>query len=297
MATKWNKAVSVKKLAIYSMIERVLSRRRLWKLGRFLYQGARRELMNHPEHNGEYALFDWLKPHWRQIAGPLRFVDIGANFGDWSVRLIETLGREAERTEVIAFEPAPAQAERALSNLSMNAQGATVSLERSAVAEEAGSVDFEVTGADTGNSGIATSTDSPSQTRISVPCVTLDSFVETRWDGDIALIKVDTEGNDFNVIKGAAGLFDGRRIELMQFEYNWRWIAFRNTLQDVFQFLKGRDYALGVLTRQGVEIHDSWHPELERYFETNFLIVRRDLVGTLPARAMRMGRDNVPVAA
>lgn len=280
-----------KKLALYQALESVLSRRRLWKLGRYLYQGARRELVNHPDLNGEYALFDRAIPHWRASEGELLFLDVGANFADWSVKLLDRLGDIRSRARIIAFEPAPAQADRAQASIESAARGARVALERSAVGAESGLVTFDVTGEGTGNSGIATG--AARGEAIEVPLLRLDDYPPIAGDAAIPLVKVDTEGNDFNVIRGAQALFDSQRIEMLQFEYNWRWLAFGHVLREVFEWMSGRGYTIGLLTQDAIELHAEWHPELDRFFETNFVIVRDDLIDRLGATRMRFGRDNV----
>ena len=279
------------KLKAYSALEAVTSRALLWKLGRFLYQGARRDLVNQPDVNGEYALFGWMGRHWREGNEPLVFLDVGANFGCWSAQLLGELGEARKRTTVIAFEPAPMQAERATATLAEVAPPAMVHVRREAVAERSGTVNFAVTGNTTGNSGIAVKDTAPGQIS-EIRCVTLDEAAAEC--PAIQMVKVDTEGNDYNVIAGAARLLAERRIGILQFEYNVRWIDFRRTLRDVFELIDGTGYAIGMLHQSGVDLHDEWHFELERFFESNWLLVRKDLIGCLPAKAFEIGRGNVP---
>jgi hypothetical protein len=91
----------------------------VWRVGRFFYLGARRELVNDPATNGEYALikrvFDALLNEHRlsgATSAPreIVFIDVGANIGEWTCRALaeaENAGLSAI-TRVHAFEPAPA---------------------------------------------------------------------------------------------------------------------------------------------------------------------------------------------
>ena len=36
---------------------------------------------------------------------------------------------------------------------------------------------------------------------------------------------------------------------------------------------KGTSYSIGKLTPVGIEIYENWHPELEKYFEGNYIIL------------------------
>jgi hypothetical protein len=129
---------------------------------------------------------------------------------------------------------------------------------------------------------------------IEVEIVTLDRICAERGYAYVDFVKVDTEGNDFNVIVGARGLLDKQAIGILQFEYNWRWIAFGHSLFEVFKFLEGREYVLGRLTQTGIEVYDVWHPELDRYIETNYVLVHRDRLDALPYVAMSFDNSNVP---
>lgn len=114
---------------------------------------------------------------------------------------------------------------------------------------------------------------------------------------EILLIKIDTEGNDFNIICGSQRLLQEGRVMVVQFEYNWRWVGFGHWLQSVFRFIKSHDYALGLLTQDGVEVHDQWHSELERYNETNYVLIRKDILPLLPHRRVVFTVSNTVKAA
>ncbi len=71
-------------------------------------------------------------------------------------------------------------------------------------------------------------------------------------------------------------------IDLVQFEYNWRWIEARSFLRDVFQLVLPLGYSLGKVTGRGIECYEAWHPEFETFKEGNYLLFREPLPASLP---------------
>src|SRR5476651_68115 len=103
------KLAVMRTLTLYGMVERILGRRLVWRLGRWLYAGSRRELQNDPLVNGEYQLQSWLLAGARNDK-PLLFIDVGANIGNWTDVLLAKLKTSfSGRYRIHVFEPAPAQ--------------------------------------------------------------------------------------------------------------------------------------------------------------------------------------------
>ena len=57
-----------------------------------------------------------------------------------------------------------------------------------------------------------------------------------------ALVKIDTEGHDLTVLRGARAMLAEHRIAVVQFEYNHRWVFARAFLRDAFEFLADLGY-------------------------------------------------------
>ena len=102
-----------------------------------------------------------------------------------------------------------------------------------------------------------------------------DNFLAQRQIEKVVFVKSDAEGHDFNIICGASDMFERGRVEVWQFEYNHRWLAEKRHLKDVFEFIADKPYRLGKLHNNGIEIYDKWHPELERFFEANYVLIKR----------------------
>jgi hypothetical protein len=99
----------------------------------------------------------------------------------------------------------------------------------------------------------------------------LDQYADEKEIARFRLVKVDTEGHDFKVLMGATGLLQSGRIDVVQFEYNTRWIDARCFLRDAFDLLMSASYRVGKVTPIGIEFYEDWHPELETFREGNYL--------------------------
>ncbi len=266
----------------------------MMRAGRYLYLGARRELINDPKINGEYALMRWCMA--AAPASPaLAHFDIGSNLGDWSAELLALL--PAGDHVVHAFEPVPEQFEGIKGRFRDAAAAGKLTAHQLAIADRAGTTSFTLSGGVAGTSAIVNEDAAIPGETISVALDTLDQFVEHRKIGAIGLVKVDTEGNDFNVMAGAKQLLMDGRIAVLQFEYNWRWVAFGHMLHSVFKLVAPMPYKLARLTPSTLEVYDDWHPELERFFETNFALVHVDFLDKIPHQRVKFRLDNTQVAA
>lgn len=284
------KAMSV---APYALAELLLGRALAWRLGRWLYTGSRRELQNQPSINGEYLLLRaWASAH-ASDTGHVTIVDVGANHADWTAAGLHELQSAGQRPIAWAFEPAVNQRAEISRRLGVYIEDGSLHLDARAVGAADGPARFLVTGKDTGSSSLMADGDTAGG--IDVDVVRLDT-VFANSPAMLDFVKVDTEGNDFNVIIGARNLFDAERIGILQFEYNWRWVAFRCFLKDVFDFIEGRPYHIGRLTKDGIEIYGSWHPELERFIETNYVLIHERIMFSVPYRSATFDQRNVVVS-
>jgi hypothetical protein len=116
-----------------------------------------------------------------------------------------------------------------------------------------------------------------------VATITLDSYAEQSGVARFALVKIDAEGHDLAVLRGARDLLADHRIAVAQFEYNHRWVLARFFLRDAFEFLLGLGYRVGKLTPRGVEFYPGWDADLETFVEGNYLACDPKVAAELPA--------------
>lgn len=261
----------------------------LWRLGRKVYCNARREVVNQPHRNGEW----WLLRRVIQTStgdGSLVFLDIGANKGEWSARALQVAAQHGKSCEIHAFEPASATHAFLEERFAGIGQ---VFAHRLALSDEAAERSFFVVEDFAGTNSLY-EPDRPAKQE-TVRTMSVDQFA-TEWNiQDICMAKSDTEGHDFAVLQGARDSLRAGRIRVWQFEYNWKWVMARHFLKDVFDFIRGLPYAIGKLYGDGIEVFDDWHPELERFFEGNYvLILKGDALQALCTHLSLDERTNAP---
>ena len=282
------------------IIEKIIGRKTFWRVGRFLSSWARREGPNDPRTNGEYRVVNetvgWLAKS--ACDQQIIFFDVGANHGDWSRHLIEESNTLGMNPLVHLFEPSPGQAKTIEHQLQAYMSTGRVVLHRLAVGSKSGNADFCVTGEATGNgtlfNGENIRPDKGSE-RISVTMVSLDDFVVESLPADTQLcIKCDVEGWDKAVLVGSVELLRRGRVVWFQFEYNYLWIDQRCFLKDIFAIAKETGYSVAKITTDGLEIYEDWHPELERFVEVNYVLIRQDFINVITSKRFQFSSYNVP---
>lgn len=223
-----------------------------------------------PTVNGE----SWLL---RKFNGTItHFVDVGANVGEWT-ELVLSSNRSAEG---LCFEPAPS----ALSVLQTRARDwPKVSIRPAAVGDVAGTMRFLDYGNGALTSGEASVVEEDGRTanRLTVPVVTLDEECAAAGWGEIDLLKVDAEGNDWRVLRGAQRLLRKRAIRVVQFEYGAFWIRSGGTLTSTISFLEGCGYSVFRLRKWGLSAVEL--PRYGEYFRySNYVAVRSGDAGLAP---------------
>jgi FkbM family methyltransferase len=263
-------------------------RRLSWRLGRRLYTSARGEqIAAEIDSDGEAYL------QARVIANVtetrLQVLDVGANQGDWTRRFIAQLPddrRARDRVHVDLFEPVPATRERLAATLTSIDSVEFCQVHDLALSDMAGRFEMAVMSETGGTNSLHFdgSSEAPPGGWVSVETQTLSAFCAAHGVTHIHLMKCDTEGHDFKVIKGARDLLAARCIDVLQFEYNHRWVFSRSFLKDVFEIVKGLPYRVGKLEPRSIEVYATWHPELERFFQSNYVLVNEAVLGWFSMR-------------
>jgi FkbM family methyltransferase len=109
-----------------------------------------------------------------------------------------------------------------------------------------------------------------------VEVVTLDNFCRQMNISNIRLLKIDTEGFELEVLKGAKDLISRQAIEIVQFEFNEMNPYTRVFLRDFIEILPG--YRLYRLLPAGLLPLEPYVPlEHELFAFQNVIAVRRDV--------------------
>jgi FkbM family methyltransferase len=193
------------------------------------------------------------------------FVDVGANVGEWLAEIVREKG--AATFLAVAFEPSASAYQRLRQCFGNDAR---IELVNQAVGDAAGSADFfEELRAGKGSTIVAQFTRAAGTTH-TVDVTTLDEEIARRNWEHVDFLKIDAEGYDFRVLKGARSLLADRRIGIVQFEYNRAWQLAGDTLFGALTLLRGCGYDVYVLKRDGLYTLD--YTLYEEYFEySNFV--------------------------
>jgi FkbM family methyltransferase len=260
----------------------------LWRLGRKLYRYARLEGANDARINGEHWLLDAVVARAERDTR-LTLLDVGGHLGHWTQAALDRLSQHRRAGEVHVFEPTQSS-ERWLAR--RFAGEPRVRLRPCALSERPGTAALYVVG---DLVGINSLVDMQVGTPTPVDVTSVDAYLNDHHIERVTLLKSDTEGNDLAVLRGGVGALSAGRIDVWQFEYNSRWVYARAFLRDVFELALDKPYVLGKLHAAGIELFDEWHPELERFFETNFVLLRKGTPFEQLGRRARFDRSNVAV--
>ena len=247
---------------------RVAGRRTVVRTARYILSRARLDYPNDMSTNGESALQRWIL-RFSQAGEQIHVADVGANVGRWSKSMLaaaSTAGRETE-LRLHAFEPDS----RAFARLAETLDGRQASLSKTALSDRQGTSPFYVVAPAAGTNSLYSVPEANPVPQENVVTTTLDSYAEQSGVARFALVKIDAEGHDLAVLRGARTLLAEHRIAVAQFEYNHRWILGRFYPRDAFEFLLALGYQVGKLTPRGVEFYPGWDADLETFVEGNYL--------------------------
>jgi FkbM family methyltransferase len=275
---------------------KVLGRGQLARLARFVTNAVRLDVPNDMAHNGETLVVERvLQAHTGP--GPAVILDCGANVGHYSLMVLRTATRLSRKVELHAFEPSAFTFARLKENLEAAGFKGGVHLHPLALSNvPADAAVFRDNRAGGGTNTLVGAGDAKGAGQEKVAVSTLDHFCERQGIETVSLLKVDTEGNDYNVLRGGQKLFADGRLQVVQFEYNHRWIYARHFLRDAFEFLCDWQYQIGKVTPEGVEFYREWHPELEKFVEGNYVACREETRSLLPRIVWWGELINIPPA-
>ncbi len=168
-------------------------------------------------------------------------IDVGANHGEYSQALLKNTG-----ATVIAFEPHP-QTYRALSALQSRYPDRLLAVNEG-IADVEGRLELHWGS----NSQLASFSSEVlaigyvgacNVNRCETPVTTLDAFFAgpgRRFGGlDITLLKIDTEGFEYEVLRGARRTLAQRRPKFVQIEFNHHQLFRGHTLYSMSRLLEG----------------------------------------------------------
>jgi FkbM family methyltransferase len=190
-------------------------------------------------------------------SGPHRFLDVGANEGQTAIRLLH----QFPEAEIHSFEPVPTTFEQLTRRL---AQYEGVKTINSAVGDLVGRSTLSL-GAASGHNGFYAR--GPG---VEVSVTTIDAYAKENSLGNIDLLKIDVEGHEPAVLRGATHLLRSNQIDfvLCECEFETRIEEPHGDFVEVYQLLQPLGYRIVAFYAGGVdELGWRWGDVLFRHVE------------------------------
>lgn len=224
-----------------------------------------------PEFNGEYHIIDHLiKP------GNIVF-DVGANIGMWSKKILSSI----PNIKVYSFEPVGELFEILKNNLS-NYTG--INIHNIAISDKQSIRNFYYYNKSLETSGLSSFYRRPlpeylnemEPVELEIKTETLDSFCEEFDIARIDYLKIDTEGGELDVLKGAESLLQKKLVVAIQFEYGGTYADAGITLKQVIEALQQYNFHIYRILPNGLIYIKEWLNSLETYRYSNYLAINPD---------------------
>lgn len=209
---------------------------------------------------------------WDEVEAPVIF-DVGANKGQFAMSVREVLAKDGV---VHSFEPSRSAAEAYLQLLGDDPR---FILHRHALglndgnavlyADQPGSELGSMTRRDTSTHGIE-----HGSIEEHVTVRSLDNIMDELNLQTIDLLKIDVEGHEWDVLKGATRTFDSRRIGMVQFEFGGANVDTRTFFRDLFRFFSLHHFAICriISAKRLYRIH-RYTDRLEQFRCANYLAI------------------------
>ncbi len=105
---------------------------------------------------------------------------------------------------------------------------------------------------------------------------TLDDFTKEHVIERVGLLKIDTEGNEYNVLQGAHSLISNNKIDLVHFEFNEMNVISRVFLRDFIKLLPDFNF-YRLLPKGFLPLHYDHSLMMELFSYQNIVAIRKDI--------------------
>jgi len=225
----------------------------------------------YPENSGEYDVLKKVAKFYKDKK--IVFFDVGANTGYYAKKVVEIF---ADRTDLYCFEPSAFTYQKLIANL-----GTSVNASQIAFSSKTGSSVLHLDKEGSGMASLEDTTYAPPfgiETTMTeaVPTETIDHFCTTHSIFHLHFLKMDVEGHEYAVLKGAEKMLKGKSIDFIQFEFGRVNIDSGVSLKMFYKLLY-QDYYIYRIMHTGLVQQFEYNYEYEIYLGTNFIAVSKQL--------------------
>jgi FkbM family methyltransferase len=220
----------------------LFARKAFYKVNLLLYKLSMTGIGIHNYENdhvsGEKAFIKYMKTKNGFKDGVI--LDVGANVGHYAIML----RKNNIKLPIFAFEPHPVAYKKLEQAASLHQ---FIPVKRGAGEISTKAVIYDYAG-NTGSEHASMYKEVISELRnsaveeVSIDLVSIDHFVTENNISKIALLKIDTEGHELNVLKGARMTLAKGMVEVIQIEFNEMNVISRTFFKDIIDILPGYDF-------------------------------------------------------
>ncbi|TKC08177.1 FkbM family methyltransferase [Pedobacter polaris] len=241
---------------------------RLFKLKNVIYPlwEDRKIYLNFDSFHGMWLMYNYIVD-WEEFNFISRFLkpddqvgDVGSNMGFYTI----WMSKFVKTGKIHAFEPDDINFNRLKDNVNINALSETVAINNLIVSEIDGTLNF-TTELD-GENHITEQLNGKNAPKKSVR---LDTYATKEHISDFKFIKIDTEGFELSVLKGAEKLLDDKLIKVIQLEINEGLKNANIKPEELVAYLSSKAYKLCRYDVSTNQLHNvDYQKSRENYFAT-----------------------------
>lgn len=238
----------------------------VYRLARRIVDRRRGDNDSYSDTNGELRVMRAFLPRAKVV------FDVGANVGDWAIEALQI----APEATLHCFEPGSAT----FAKLRQRALPGDVRLNPVALGAVSEERTYFVFGEGRGTNSLYLRDGLENNAAVgseSVPVITTDDYCAREGIERIDFLKIDVEGHEIDVLKGARQLLAAGRISVVQLEYGGTYIDGGHLLRDVYTLLAeaGAPYDVYKVLHNGILPVPVYRQVWETFQYSNWLLVRR----------------------
>lgn len=219
---------------------------------------------NNQNTNGEFWFLNTLKNE-----GLSTVFDVGANIGAWTIQVKKLF----PNTLLYSFEPIPSTFNLLSTNTSNLDE---VKIFNLALSNEKSQINMKFYENNSIFSSIYQSSLVTDEFQnVQVDCVRGDEFCNENQIELIDFLKIDTEGNEFQILLGFQEMIKNRQIRFIQFEYGVFSLETKYLLKDFFGFFKSHGYCVGKLYPDYIDFSEYTYRK-ENFMVANYVAILSD---------------------